>query len=47
MGNSSFANVSEVTKDSAKKMIKVLNTYQNDGGGIPENIKGYKINWRE
>jgi hypothetical protein len=47
MGNSSFANVNEVTKDSAKKMIKVLNTYQNDGGGIPENIKGYKINWRE
>ena len=47
MGNSSFANVGEVTRDSAKKMIKVLNTYQNDGGIIPENIKGHKTNWRE
>ena len=47
MGNSSFANVGEVTKDSAKKMIKVLNNYQNDSGEIPDNIKGYKVNWRE
>ena len=47
MGNSSFASVNEVTKDSAKKMIKVLNNYQNNSGDIPDSIKGYKVNWRE
>ena len=47
MGNSSFSSVSEVTKDSAKKMIKVLNNYQNNSGDIPSSIKGYKVNWRE
>jgi len=47
MGNSSFASVNEVTKDSAKKMIKVLNNYQNNSGDIPDGIKGYKVNWRE
>jgi hypothetical protein len=26
-------------------MIKVLNNYQN-GGEIPNKIKGYKIDWR-
>ena len=47
MGNGSFSTVSEVTKDSAKKMIKVLNNYQNNSGDIPDSIKGYKVNWRE
>ena len=47
MGNSSFASVNEVTKDSTKKMIKVLNNYQNNSGDIPDSIKGYKVNWRE
>ena len=47
MGNSSFANINEVTKDSAKKMIKVLNNYQNNSGDIPDSILGYKVNWRE
>ena len=47
MGNSSFSSVSEVTKDSAKKMIKVLNNYQNNSGDIPSSIRGYKVNWRE
>tara|TARA_Y100000361_G_scaffold49697_1_gene43186 strand:- start:355 stop:1278 length:924 start_codon:yes stop_codon:yes gene_type:complete len=47
MGNSSFASVNEVTKDSAKKMIKVLNNYQNNSGDVPDSIKGYKVNWRE
>lgn len=47
MGNSSFAGINEVTKDSAKKMIKVLNNYQNNSNEIPQNILGYKVNWRE
>ena len=47
MGSSSFAGVNEVTKDSAKKMIRVLNNYQNNSNEIPQNILGYKVNWRE
>ena len=47
MGNGSYSNVGEVTKDSAKKMIKVLNNYQNNQADIPQNIRGYKHGWRE
>jgi hypothetical protein len=47
MGSSSFSGISEVTKDSAKKMIKVLNNYQNNSNEISQNILGYKVNWRE
>lgn len=47
MGNGSYSTVSEVTKDSAKKMIKVLNNYQNNQADIPQNIRGYKHGWRE
>ena len=47
MGNGSYSSVGEVTKDSAKKMIKVLNNYQNNQADIPQNIRGYKHGWRE
>ena len=46
MGNGNYNDISNVTKDNAKKMIKVLNNYQN-GETIPDNIKNYKINWRQ
>ena len=46
MGSGNYHSIADVTKDSAKKMIKVLNDYQNDGGLIQDTIKGYKTNWR-
>tara|TARA_R110002020_G_scaffold276503_3_gene491848 strand:- start:1118 stop:2044 length:927 start_codon:yes stop_codon:yes gene_type:complete len=46
IGENTYNSIAEVTKDNAKKMIKVLNTYQN-GNEIPEKVKGYNINWRE
>ena len=46
IGENTYGGIDEVTKDNAKKMIKVLNTYQN-GNEIPDKVKGYNINWRE
>jgi len=46
MGSGNYHSIVDVTKDSAKKMIKVLNGYQNDDGLIQDTIKGYKTNWR-
>ena len=46
IGENTYNSIAEVTKENAKKMIKVLNTYQN-GNEIPEKVKGYNINWRE
>ena len=46
IGENTYSNIGEVTKDNAKKMIKVLNTYQN-GNEIPDKVKGYNVNWRE
>jgi len=46
IGENTYSGIDEVTKDNAKKMIKVLNTYQN-GSEIPDKVKGYNINWRE
>jgi len=45
MGENTYGSIEQVTKESAKKMIKVLNNYQN-GSAIPESIQGYKVNWR-
>ncbi len=46
MGENTYGSIEQVTKESAKKMIKVLNNYQN-GSAIPESIQGYKVNWRQ
>jgi hypothetical protein len=46
MGSGNYHSIGDVTKDSAKKMITVLNSYQNDGSLIQDTIKGYKANWR-
>jgi len=45
IGSGDYANIGQVTRDSAKKMIKFLNGYQN-GEPIQDSIKGYKTNWR-
>lgn len=45
MGSGDYTEIGQVTRDSAKKMIKFLNGYQN-GEPIQESIKGYKTNWR-
>ena len=45
MGSGDYANIGQVTRDSAKKMINFLNGYQN-GEPIQDSIKGYKANWR-
>ena len=45
IGSGDYANIGQVTRDSAKKMIKFLNGYQN-GEPIQDSIKGYKANWR-
>ena len=46
IGENTYNSINEVTRDNAKKMIKVLNTYQN-GNEIPDKVKGYNINWRK
>ena len=46
LGENTYSSINDITKDSAKKMIKVLNAYQN-GSEIPDKIKGYNVNWRE
>ena len=46
IGENTYGSINDITKDSAKKMIKVLNTYQN-GTEVPDKVKGYNINWRE
>ena len=45
MGSGDYTEIGQVTRDSAKKMIKFLNGYQN-GEPIQDSIKGYKTNWR-
>lgn len=46
MGENTYGNINDITRESAKKMIKVLNTYQN-GSEIPNKVKDYNMNWRE
>jgi|TARA_R110000751_G_scaffold63593_1_gene131068 hypothetical protein len=46
MGENTYVNINDITRESAKKMIKVLNTYQN-GSEIPNKVKDYNMNWRE
>ena len=45
-GNEFYGSIDEVTKETASKMLGVLNSYQNKKRAIPESIVGYKNNWR-
>ena len=46
-GEKTYKNISEVTKMTASKMLKLLNEYQNKDKETPESVKGYKNNWRD
>ena len=46
IGEKVYRSINDVTRESAKKMIGVLNGYQNDTDTIPENILGYQSDWR-
>ena len=46
MGQNTYKSINDVDKDCAKKMITMLNGYQNGTTEISENIKGYVPNWR-
>jgi hypothetical protein len=46
-GNSFYASIDDVTKETASKMLGQLNSYQNKKKAIPEGIVGYKSNWRQ
>tara|TARA_R100000008_G_scaffold82393_1_gene66643 strand:- start:140 stop:1030 length:891 start_codon:yes stop_codon:yes gene_type:complete len=46
MGQHTYSSINDIDKDCAKKMITMLNSYQNGNVEISENIKGYKTDWR-
>jgi hypothetical protein len=46
IGEKVYRSINDVTRESAKKMIGVLNEYQNNTDTIPENILGYQSDWR-
>jgi len=46
MGSKKYESVSDVTRDTAQKMLRQLNDYQQNGS-IPEQIQGYESDWRE
>tara|TARA_B100000029_G_scaffold284648_4_gene278486 strand:- start:7411 stop:8298 length:888 start_codon:yes stop_codon:yes gene_type:complete len=46
MGSTQYESISNVTRNTAQKMLRQLNDYQQKGG-IPEQIQGYESDWRE
>ena len=46
-GEKTYKSITDVTKMTASKMLKLLNEYQNGSKEMPEEVKGYKSNWRE
>ena len=46
IGEKDYRSINDVTRESAKKMIGVLNGYQNNTDTIPENVLGYQSDWR-
>ena len=45
-GTESYDSIQEVSKQTASKMLGLLNEYQTKSKEIPEDIKGYDSNWR-
>ncbi len=45
LGSKKYANIQEVSYTSAQKMTEHLNTLTNDITKVPEDIKGYKLDW--
>lgn len=46
-GEKKYLSIYEIKRDTAIKMIEVLNDYNNNRTSIPDDIKGYKENWRK
>jgi hypothetical protein len=46
MGSKKYESVSDVTRNTAQKMLRQLNDYQQNGN-IPEQVQGYESDWRE
>ena len=45
-GSDIYKQINEINKDTASKMIKQLNNYQNGEADIPAGISSYQPNWR-
>ena len=46
MGSTRYESINDVTRNTAQKMLRQLNDYQQKGG-IPEQVQGYESDWRE
>jgi len=46
MGSAQYESISNVTRNTAQKMLRQLNDYQQKGS-IPEQVQGYESDWRE
>jgi len=46
MGSAHYESINDVTRNTAQKMLRQLNDYQQKGG-IPEQVQGYESDWRK
>jgi hypothetical protein len=46
IGAGNYRSINDVKRESGKKMIRVLNEYQNQTTPIPENVLSYQEDWR-
>ena len=46
MGSAQYESINDVTRNTAQKMLRQLNDYQQKGS-IPEQVQGYESDWRE
>ena len=46
IGAENYRSINDVKRESGKKMIRVLNEYQNQTTPIPENVLSYQEDWR-
>ena len=46
IGAENYRSINDVKRESGKKMIRVLNEYQNQITPIPEHIVSYQEDWR-
>ena len=45
-GENSYESIQDVSKETASKMLGLLNEYQTKNKSIPKEVEGYKPNWR-
>jgi hypothetical protein len=46
MGSAQYESINDVTRNTAQKMLRQLNDYQQKGS-IPKQVQGYESDWRE